>query len=217
MKPAPPPTPRPPPSDFCSNTVAIKVATIIRWTTMMTVCISTFRRKPIAPMSGCSGVFAGFEVARCYTIGWGVVTPVPPAPKLGTTTRNRKEIGRFQAGAANQRTVHIGHRQQFPGIRRFYGAPVQDPDPGALTLKPCNERNSNKPMNLLNISDRGCQAGTDCPDRLVGHHQIVRPRAIGEGHVELAAADVEGLALVALVLRFADADDRGEAGAPDRF
>src|ERR1700737_3704785 len=46
MKPAPPPTPRPPPSDFCSNTAPINVATIMRWMTITTVCISTFRRKP---------------------------------------------------------------------------------------------------------------------------------------------------------------------------
>ncbi len=30
MKPAPPPMPRPPPSDFCSSTVAISTATIMR-------------------------------------------------------------------------------------------------------------------------------------------------------------------------------------------
>ena len=30
MKPAPPPTPRPPPSDFCSSTAPISVATIMR-------------------------------------------------------------------------------------------------------------------------------------------------------------------------------------------
>src|SRR5664279_1905142 len=56
MKPAPPPTPRPPPSDFCSSTVAIKVATIIRWITIATVCISTFRHKPDAPVTGSAGV-----------------------------------------------------------------------------------------------------------------------------------------------------------------
>src|ERR1700728_2866899 len=68
MKPAPPPTPRPPPSDFCSNTVAINVATIIKWTTIMTVCISTFRHKPKAPASGCLIGACGVELARCYTI-----------------------------------------------------------------------------------------------------------------------------------------------------
>jgi len=57
MKPAPPPMPRPPPSDFCSNTVAISVATIIRWITITTVCISTFRRKPKL------SAFAGLDFA----------------------------------------------------------------------------------------------------------------------------------------------------------
>ena len=55
-KPAPPPAPRPPPSDFCSSTVAISVATIIRWITIATVCISTFRHKPLYAEPGCTGV-----------------------------------------------------------------------------------------------------------------------------------------------------------------
>src|SRR5215217_7434356 len=153
MKPAPPPTPRPPPSDFCSKTVAIKVATIIRWTMMTTVCISTFRRKPTAPTSGCSGVFAGFEVARCTQSGGALSPPappgpylVPPTPYLGATTRNRKEIGRFQAGAAHQRPVDVGHGHQFRGVGRLYRAAIQDTDTGALSLKLCDQKISDKPM-----------------------------------------------------------------------
>src|ERR1700728_3088673 len=83
IKPAPPPTPRPPPSDFCNSTVAISVATIMRWITITTVCISNLPsqtksagiRQHLEP--------AVFEVARCYTIAWGIVTPgsmVAPAP-----------------------------------------------------------------------------------------------------------------------------------------
>src|SRR5207247_1213998 len=80
MKPAPPPTPNPPPSDFCSSTVAIMAATIIRWTTITTVCISTFRRRPTDAGIRLNGGLAGFEVARCYTIGRGIVTPGPALP-----------------------------------------------------------------------------------------------------------------------------------------
>jgi len=49
MKPAPPPMPRPPPSDFWSRTAPIMTATIMRWMTMTTVCIVPFRHKPTAP------------------------------------------------------------------------------------------------------------------------------------------------------------------------
>src|ERR1700694_4194210 len=61
MKPAPPPTPRPPPSDFCSSTVAIRVATIIRWTTITTVCISTFHHKLSRDRRGLSSSLLGLE------------------------------------------------------------------------------------------------------------------------------------------------------------
>src|SRR5581483_3506989 len=40
MKPAAPPMPRPPPSDFWSSTEPISTTTIMRWTTITTVCIS---------------------------------------------------------------------------------------------------------------------------------------------------------------------------------
>ena len=72
-------------------------------------------------------------------------------------------------------------------------------------------------MNLLDISGCRGQAGADRPDRLIGHHQIVGARRIRQRAVELPAADVEGLPGIALVLGFADADDRGEAGAPGGF
>src|SRR5579872_7079490 len=75
MKPAPPPTPRPPPSDFCSSTVAINVATIIRWTTITTVCILYLPSQTKSAGSRQHLGIAGFEVARCYTIGRGIVTP----------------------------------------------------------------------------------------------------------------------------------------------
>ncbi len=72
-------------------------------------------------------------------------------------------------------------------------------------------------MNLLDIFGRRGQAGANRPDRLVGHHQIVGPRVIRQRDVELPAADVEGMTGIALALGFADADDRGEADAPDRL
>ncbi len=39
MKPPPPPMPRPPPSERCSSTSPIMASTIMRWTTIKTVCM----------------------------------------------------------------------------------------------------------------------------------------------------------------------------------
>ena len=41
--------PRPPPSDFCSRTRPIMASTIMRWMTMMTVCISRSAQAPSGP------------------------------------------------------------------------------------------------------------------------------------------------------------------------
>ena len=131
--------------------------------------------------------------------------------------RDRKEIGRFQAGAADQRAIDVGDRHQFPRVRGFYRAAIENTDPGPLAVKSRSEEFPDKLMNLLNIFGRRGQAGADRPNRLIGHHQIVGPRAVRQRDVELPAADVEGMTGIALALGFADADDRGEAGAPDRL
>src|SRR6185312_3341712 len=92
MKPAPPPMPRPPPSDFCSNTAPISTATIMRWMTITTVCIATFRHKP-----GMAGIrlvdLQGFgEVARCYTKAHDIVTPeiMPKLPRASRSARRHQ-------------------------------------------------------------------------------------------------------------------------------
>ena len=61
MKPAPPPMPKPPPSDFCSNTAPIITETIMRWMTMTTVCMVPFRHKPTAPIPAAYALFCGFS------------------------------------------------------------------------------------------------------------------------------------------------------------
>src|ERR1700719_790269 len=108
MNPAPPPMPKPPPSDFCSNTVAISVATIIRWITITTVCISTFRRKP--KLSGFAGFgFAGFEFGPGVTrLHRALSPPIPLHAQLGTIGCNRKEIGGLEARPADQGAVDVG-------------------------------------------------------------------------------------------------------------
>ena len=133
--------------------------------------------------------FAGFEVARCYTIGRGIVTPgaivsselsVPCAttPFIEGQPGDRKEIRRLQAGAADQRAVDIGNRHQFRRVRGFDRAAIEDPHPGALPLKSGRQGIPDKPMNLLDISSGRGQPGADRPDRLISHDQIGRRRAI---------------------------------------
>ena len=49
--------------------------------------------------------------------------------------RDRQEIGRFQAGAADQGAVDVGDRHQFGGIRGLDRAAIENADLAALALK----------------------------------------------------------------------------------
>src|SRR5262249_40830566 len=42
---------------------------------MMTVCIAPFQHKSLGPGAGAMETCKVFEVARCYTMPWGIVTP----------------------------------------------------------------------------------------------------------------------------------------------
>src|SRR5581483_7193297 len=46
----PPPMPRPPPSDFCNRTRPTMASTIMRWITMITVCINGPNQAPNGPL-----------------------------------------------------------------------------------------------------------------------------------------------------------------------
>src|SRR6185312_14695939 len=136
---------------------------------------------------------------------------------LGASLRDREEVRGFQAGAADQRAVDVDNRHQFRRVRRLDGTAIEDPHPGPLPLEARHEGIPDKAMNLLDILSSRRQSGADRPDRLIGDHQIGRRRAVGQRSPELAAADIQRLAAVALMPGLADADDGDTARAPNRF
>ena len=109
-----------------------------------------------------------------------------------STRRDRQEIRRFQAGAADQRAVDVGDRHQFLRVRGFYRAAIEDADLAALRLKAIGEDTPDKPMNLLDICSRRRQPGADRPDRLIGHHQIGRGRAVRQRALRAARRRYRG-------------------------
>jgi len=119
----------------------------------------------------------------------------------------RREIGCFQAGASDQRTVDVGDPHQFGRIRGFYGATIENPDFGPLIPEAVGQNTPDKPMNLLDILRSRCEPGADRPDRLIGHHQIGRGRAVRQRAFELGAAEIQRLPGIALRSGLADADD----------
>ena len=133
------------------------------------------------------------------------------------TLRNRQKIRRLQAGAADQRAVDVGDRHQFRRVGGLHRAAVENPDLATFRLESAGENTADKAMNLLDISRRRRQPGADRPDRLIGHHQIGRRRAVRQRTRELPAADIQRLAGIALLLGLADADDRDQPRPPGRF
>src|SRR5260370_17363297 len=109
-------------------------------------------------------------------------------------------MGRFQAGAAGQGAVDVGARHQFPRVRGFYRAAIENTDPGSLLVKSRGEEFPDKLMNLLDIFSRRGQAGADRPNRLIGHHQIVGPRPVRPRAVELPPPAVEDATPTSLAL-----------------
>ena len=74
-------------------------------------------------------------------------------------------------------------------------------------------------MHLLRLQRRGDLAGTDRPDGLVGDNDLfdVSRREAGQRAANLRGDDGVGAATLALLERFADADDRRETGDQRRL
>src|SRR5438874_7642018 len=141
--------------------------------TITTVCISTFRRKPVAAgFRLWALVFAGFSrVARvlhdqtghchpryrCITMVehdlFGKPAPTFPDHAVAKGSPcDRKEIGCFQACAADKRAIDVGNPHQFGGIRGLYRAAVENADLGPLLLKSAKQGFPDKAVNLLDVS-----------------------------------------------------------------
>src|SRR5205085_3524679 len=99
----------------------------------------------------------------------------------GTSGRDGKEIGSLEAGAADQRTIDVGHRHQFRRVGWLYRASIENTHPGALLLKPKDQLVPDKAMYFLDVFCGGRAAGADCPDRLVGDDEVDRAGAVGKG------------------------------------
>src|SRR3954453_8407339 len=123
--PPPPPIPSPPPSDFCSNTKPIMAETIMRWMTIMTVCIggSAQGRAQERANAGHMGMRASLH-DPLEQFHPSLPTDIAPVrcrsrarcgrrthrPRLGSRrslvrARNPEEVIRPEARAADQRAI----------------------------------------------------------------------------------------------------------------
>src|SRR5207244_1375777 len=84
------------------------------------------------------------------------------APELAAR-RDCQEIGRFEAGAADQGAIDVGNRHQFRRVRGFHRTAIENTDPATLIVEPDGENTPDKAMNLLDILGGRRQPGADRP------------------------------------------------------
>src|SRR5215470_7160473 len=124
-----------------------------------------------------------------------------------------------EAGAADERAVHLGLGHERLGVLGLHAAPVQDTDRlGDLLRCELGEEPAQIPLHLGGLTGRRVDPRADRPHRLVGEHGLgdLVGRQSGEARAELALDGREGQPLPALVGGLADAEYRGEVVRKDR-
>src|SRR4051794_5131637 len=81
------------------------------------------------------------------------------------------EVGRVEAGTADQGAVDVGLPEQLGGVVRLDRAAVEDPHliGGSAALA---QRVADEGAYLLRLLGSCGAAGADRPDRLIGDHQL---------------------------------------------
>ena len=121
------------------------------------------------------------------------------------------EAARVKTGTANQCAVDVGLGHEFAGILRFHAAAVLDPDSlgcgliGHLAQSVANER-----VRFLCLLGCCVAPGTDRPHWLVRDHRFLQLlwTQTGETAAQLDRQNLFHVALVALLERFSDANNR---------
>src|SRR5215831_752456 len=124
-----------------------------------------------------------------------------------------------EAGAADERAVHLGLGHERLGVLGLHASPVQDTDRlGDLFRRELGEEPAQIPLHLGGLAGRRVDPRADRPHRLVGEHGLgdLVGRQSGEARAELALDGREGQPLPALLGGLADAEYRGEVVRKDR-
>ena len=142
----------------------------------------------------------------------------PCAISLRGRVDDRGERLGVQAGAAHQRAVDVGQRQQLGGVVGLDAAAVEDPRALGLLAGAVGDERPDERDRLLGLLGGRHPPGPDRPDRLVGDHHVAEPLGLDAGQVllDLVAELALGVAALALVLGLADAQDRQQPGGERR-
>src|SRR5665213_2341424 len=127
--------------------------------TMMTVSIDYSAREFISR-------------APCTRSNQAMPEPRPAPSRSAASGDNRKEIRGFQAGAANQSTVHTRERHDFGGVGRLDRAAVEDADLLRLLAKAFGQPPPDMGMGRPDVIQRRREAGADGPDGFIGDDEV---------------------------------------------
>src|SRR4029453_11685778 len=192
VAPPPPPNTAPPlaPLPRCNSTTAIRNKHTITWRTVTTTPMRSFWR----PGPGAAG---------------GQNEDVSPTLLL-LEFDDPGECRGIETRAAHQRAVDVGLRHQVVDVLGLHRPAVLDPDRVPRSAEARPQALAHERVDLLGGLRSGGAAGTDRPDRLVCDHELAGARF---GHQREAARElprhhVDRAAGLALLERFADADDR---------
>src|SRR5947199_7229701 len=125
--------------------------------------------------------------------------------------KNRAEIVRLEAGAADQCTPDIGQRQNFTSIRGLYRSPIKYAHRPALFAEALHQALSDVGMHGRNVLLRCRLAGADRPHWLIRYDSICSGGSIRHAAGQLTLADSKMAAGVSFRLGLADANDRQQS------
>ncbi len=77
-----------------------------------------------------------------------------------------------EAGAADQRAVHVAAGKRFGGVLRLDRAAIENADAAAEVAVALDQGGADRAVHILDVVGRGDVARADRPDRLIGDDQL---------------------------------------------
>lgn len=145
-------------------------------------------------------------------------SPIPSAvnvPSALISGGYTQKIVGLQACSTDKRAIHIRNLHQLRRIVGLHRTAVKNAHPAAIVCKTPFEVRADRGMHGCDIFRRRGQAGADRPDRFISDHNGLRARTLRQRTLKLREDHGDGIARLALLAGFADADD-GSSSCPYR-
>src|SRR6516162_6789036 len=135
----------------------------------------------------------------------------PGSPAINA--RDRQELVRLEARAADQRAIDVGDVQQLLGVRRLYRSTVEDADALSLLSQARPQVLPDERMRLCDVGWRRREPAADSPDGLVSNDKTFDSCAVRHRTIELRPHHRERASVYALGAGLTNADDGAKSRA----